>query len=67
MRGMTHGLLGFAAFLAVVGATIVPLGIAASFALALSAVVIVQAIELASALQAHRQPASDALLPEAAE
>ena len=53
MRGMTHGLLGFAAFLATVGATLVPLGIAASFTLALAVVVVVQAFELRSAFRLH--------------
>jgi len=74
MRGMTHGLLGFAAFLAVVGAAIVPMGIAGGFALALSAVVVVQAIELRSAFRLHRPPTpdeqrliDDELLPEAAD
>ncbi len=68
MRGMTHGLLGFAAFLAVVGAALVPLGVVRAFALALGAVVIVQAIELRSAFQLHRPPTlEDELLPEAAE
>lgn len=68
MRGMTHGLLGFAAFLAVVGGTIVPLGIVRGFALALAAVVVVQAVELRSAFQLHRPPTlEDELLPEAAE
>lgn len=68
MRGMTHGLLGFAAFLAVVAATLEPVGIAGGFALALAAVVVVQAIELRSAFQLHRPPAlEDELLPEAAE
>ncbi len=74
MRGMTHGLLGFAAFLAVVGAAIVPLGIAGGFALALAAVVVVQAIELRSAFRLHRPPTpeeerliEDELLPEAAD
>lgn len=70
MRGMTHGLLGFAAFLAVVGAALVPLGVVSAFALALAAVVAVQAIELRSALQGRR-PAADIEaeleLPEAAE
>ncbi len=70
MRGMTHGLLGFAAFLAVVGAALVPLGVVSAFALALAAVVAVQAIELRSALQGRR-PAADVEaeleLPEAAE
>jgi hypothetical protein len=50
MRGMTHGLLGFASFLTVLAATLVPLGIPASFALAGSAVVLVQLVELRSAL-----------------
>jgi hypothetical protein len=68
MRGMTHGLLGFAAFLAVVGAAIVPLGIVPAFALALSAVVVVQAWELREAIAAHRPPEpTDELLPEAAD
>jgi hypothetical protein len=53
MRGMTHGLLGFAAFLAVIAATLEPIGIAGSFALALGVVVVVQAVELRSALRAH--------------
>ena len=34
MRGMTHGLLGFASFLTVVAATLVQWGILASFAAA---------------------------------
>jgi hypothetical protein len=68
MRGMTHGLLGFGTFLAVVGATIVPLGVVPAFALALSAVVVVQAIELRSAFRVHRAPTQDdELLPEAAD
>jgi hypothetical protein len=50
---MTHGLLGFAAFLATVGATLVPLGIAGSFTLALAVVVVVQAFELRSAFRLH--------------
>jgi hypothetical protein len=74
MRGMTHGLLGFASFLAVVAATLVPLGIVRSFALAAAVVVVVQFIELRSALRARR-PAADVAadlqaelaLPEAAE
>ena len=56
MRGMTHGLLGFAAFLTVLAATLVPLGIAAALALGLAAVVAVQAIELRSALRPYRLP-----------
>ena len=70
MRGMTHGLLGFAAFLTVLAATLVPLGIVGAFALAGTAVVTVQFIELRSALRAHRPPAEAAAelaLPEAAE
>ncbi len=68
MRGMTHGLLGFAAFLAVVAATLEPLGIVRGFALALGAVVVVQAIELRSAIRLHRPSAlDDELLPEAAD
>jgi hypothetical protein len=74
MRGMTHGLLGFASFLTVVAATLVPLGIVRSFALAAVAVVVVQFVELRSALRARR-PAPDVAadlqaelaLPEAAE
>jgi hypothetical protein len=68
MRGMTHGLLGFAAFLTVLSATLVELGIAPAFALAFSAVLVVQAIELRSALQLHRpESAGEELLPEAAD
>ena len=65
MRGMTHGLLGFASFLTVLAATLVPLGILAYLALAGSAVV-VQLVELRSAL--HR-PSVEGLemLPEAAD
>jgi hypothetical protein len=68
MRGMTHGLLGFGAFLTVVAATLVPLGIAAAFALGFAAVIVVQAIELRSALRLRspEQPEEE-LLPEAAE
>jgi hypothetical protein len=69
MRGLTHGLLGFAAFLAVVGSTVESRGIVVGFALALAAVVAVQAVELRSAFRLHR-PAADPdelLLPEAAE
>jgi hypothetical protein len=70
MRGMTHGLLGFASFLTVVAATLVPLGVVRSFALAATAVVAVQFIELRSALRTPRPDAEveAALdLPEAAE
>jgi hypothetical protein len=70
MRGMTHGLLGFASFLAVVAATLVPLGILGGFALAGMAVLVVQLVELRSALRACRPPAEAAAelaLPEAAE
>jgi hypothetical protein len=68
MRGMTHGLVGFAAFLAVLSATIVAIGVPQSFALALVAVVAVQAFELRAALRTHRPaPEGEELLPEAAE
>jgi hypothetical protein len=66
MRGLTHGLLGFAAFLTVVAATLVPLGIAGAFALAGTAVVAVQLVELRSALRERRPEAVPAGL-EAAE
>jgi hypothetical protein len=68
MRGMTHGLVGFAAFLAVLSATIVSIGVPQSFALALVAVVVVQAFELRSALRSPQPAALDEeMLPEAAE
>lgn len=68
MRGMTHGLIGFGAFLTVLAATLVPLGIAPAFALAITAVVAVQAIELRSALRTGRPATADeALLPEVAD
>jgi hypothetical protein len=68
MRGMTHGLLGFGAFLTVVAATLVPLGIPAAFALGFAAVVAVQAIELRSALRPYRpQEPEEELLIEAAD
>jgi hypothetical protein len=70
MRGLTRGLLGFAAFLAVVAATLEPLGLAAGFALALAAVVVVQVIELRSAFRGRRPaatPDEELLLPEAAD
>ena len=74
MRGLTHGLLGFAAFLTVVAATLVPLGVWRSFALAGCAVVAVQFVELRSAFRARRpaaeveaELAADLALPEAAE
>ena len=70
MRGMTHGLLGFASFLAVVAVTLVPLGIVGGFALAGMAVLVVQLVELRSALRARRSPAEAAAelaLPEAAD
>jgi len=70
MRGMTHGLLGFAAFLTVLAATLVPLGVVRAFALAACAVVAVQFVELRSALRTRR-PAVEAgtefSIPEAAE
>jgi hypothetical protein len=58
MRGMTHGLLGFAAFLATVGATLERLGIVGSFTLALAVVVVVQAIELRAAFRQRGEPAA---------
>jgi hypothetical protein len=74
MRGMTHGLLGFASFLAVVAATLVPLGLVLSFSLAATAVVAVQFVELRAAFRARRpaadvraEAAADLELPEAAE
>ena len=78
MRGMTHGLLGFASFLTVLAATLVPLGVVRAFALAAVAVVVVQFVELRSALRARRpgadasadvaaDAAADLALPEAAE
>jgi hypothetical protein len=74
MRGLTHGLIGFAAFLTVLAATLVSLGIVVAFAVAGTAVVAVQLIELRSALGARRKPAEAAaeldemaVLVEAAE
>jgi hypothetical protein len=70
MRGMTHGLLGFASFLTVIAATIEPLGVLRSFALAAVAVVAVQFVELRAALRARRpivDIGADFELPEAAE
>jgi uncharacterized membrane protein (GlpM family) len=74
MRGMTHGLLGFASFLTVLAATLEPLGVVRAFALGGCAVVAVQFVELRSALRARRSAAearanaaADLELPEAAE
>jgi hypothetical protein len=74
MRGMMHGLLGYAAFLTVLAATLEPLGVLRAFALAACAVVAVQFIELRSALRARRPgaetraiAAAELDLPEAAE
>jgi hypothetical protein len=76
MRGMTHGLLGFASFLTVLAATLEPLGVVRAFALGAVAVVAVQFVELRSALRARRPAAearaaaaaaADLELPEAAE
>jgi len=67
MRGMTHGLLGFAAFLATVAATLEQLGIVASFTLALAVVVVVQAIELRSAFKLHDTGTVDEVLLEVAD
>src|ERR1035437_3199762 len=70
MRGMTHGLLGFASFLTVLAATLEPLGVLRAFLLAASAVVAVQFVELRSAWRARRPAAeteAEMALPEAAE
>jgi hypothetical protein len=74
MRGMTHGLLGFASFLTVLAATLQPLGVLRAFLLAACAVVAVQFVELRSAFRARRPTAeatadavADLALPEAAE
>jgi prepilin signal peptidase PulO-like enzyme (type II secretory pathway) len=74
MRGMTHGLLGFASFLTVLAATLEQLGVLRAFALGACAVVAVQFVELRSALRARRPDAdvradvaADLELPEAAE
>ncbi len=63
MRGMTHGLVGFAAFLTVLSATLVPLGVLAAFGLATIAVVAVQLVELRAALRAHAAPEEESLPP----
>jgi hypothetical protein len=74
MRGMTHGLLGFASFLTVLAATLEPLGVVRAFLLAACAVIAVQFVELRSALRARRPAAdvtadaiADLSLPEASE
>ncbi len=74
MRGMTHGLLGFASFLTVLAATLEPLGVVRAFALAACAVVAVQFVELRSAFRARRPAAdvradvaADLALPDVAE
>jgi hypothetical protein len=74
MRGMTHGLLGFASFLTVLAATLEPLGVLRAFLLAACAVVAVQFVELRSAFRARRPAAdvradavADLALPEATE
>jgi hypothetical protein len=53
MRGLTHGLLGFASFLTVLAAALVPLGIAPAFALGLGVVLVVQLVELRAAVRGH--------------
>ncbi len=63
MRGLTHGLLGFATFLAVVSATIVPLGIAVSFGLGIGAVLAVQLVELRAAFRSHVPTEAETLQP----
>jgi hypothetical protein len=67
MRGLTHGLLGFAAFLTVLAAAMVPLGVPAAFVLAATAVVVVQTIELRSAFRAHSPVVDPVAIPEAAD
>jgi hypothetical protein len=54
MRGMTHGLLGFASFLTVLAATLEPLGVTTAFALAAAAVAAVQIVELSSAVRSRK-------------
>jgi hypothetical protein len=69
MRGLTHGLLGFASFLTVLAATLVPLGIGPALALGLSVVLVVQLVELRAAVRSHAAP-DEEILPaglEAAE
>ncbi len=53
MRGLTHGLLGFASFLAVLSATLVSLGVLPAFGLAIAVVVAVQVVEIRAAYRAH--------------
>ena len=68
MKYVSGEVRSFAAFLAVVAATLEPLGIVPSFALALAAVVVVQAIELRSAFRLHGPSTLEQeLLPEAGE
>jgi hypothetical protein len=64
MRGIDAWLLGFASFLTVLAAALVPLGLVWAFTLAAAAVV--QFVELRSALQALR-PAADVAAPAAAD
>jgi hypothetical protein len=66
MRGLTHGLLGFASFLGVLAATLVPLGLGPAFLLAASVVVVVQTIEIRAAFRAHEEPELEVVI-EAAE
>jgi hypothetical protein len=61
MRGLTHGLLGFASFLAVLAATLEPLGIVPAFVLAISVVAVVQVVELRAATTGHREPDEEGL------
>jgi hypothetical protein len=61
MRGLTHGLLGFASFLTVLAAALEPLGILAALALAIAVVAVVQVIELRAAAAGHREPEDDGL------
>jgi hypothetical protein len=68
LAGMIRGQVGLGAFLFVFAATILPLGLVWSMALATLAVVAVQAVELRAALRARKpEQSADELVVEAAE
>ena len=67
MRGLTHGLIGFGSFLGVLAFTLVPLGVVPAFALAISVVVVVQAIELRGAIGGRADAPTADLALEAAD
>jgi hypothetical protein len=67
MHGLIRGQVGLGSFLAVVGATILPLGLVPSILLGSAVVVAIQAIEIRAALRVRGTPAPDGLLAEAAE